>query len=73
MKYLLDTNILIYYLNGDETAIKFIDKNIDNCSISIICVIFSKTGAKLLEVDNYSYYAIVISDFKKNQLLIQDL
>ncbi len=36
MKYLLDTNILIYYLNGDSVAIEFVDKNIDKCAISII-------------------------------------
>ncbi len=35
-KYLLDTNILIYYLNGDKTAIEFVDKNIDMCAMSII-------------------------------------
>jgi len=36
MKYLLDTNILIYYLNGDKTAIGFIDKNLKSCAISSI-------------------------------------
>ncbi len=35
-KYLLDTNILIYYLNGDGIAIEFVDKNIEVCAISII-------------------------------------
>lgn len=34
--YLLDTNILIYYLNNDEKAIKFIDNNITKCAISTI-------------------------------------
>jgi len=36
MKYLLDTNTLIYYLNGDEKAITFIDKNLKECAISTI-------------------------------------
>ena len=36
MKYLLDTNILIYYLNGDKTAIDFVDKNLKSCAISSI-------------------------------------
>jgi len=36
MKYLLDTNMLIYYLNGDETAIDFVDKNLKNSAISSI-------------------------------------
>jgi len=36
MRYLLDTNMLIYYLNGDETAIDFVDKNLKNSAISSI-------------------------------------
>lgn len=36
LKYLLDTNILIYYLNGDEKAIDFVDKNLKSCAISSI-------------------------------------
>ena len=36
MKYLLDTNIIIYYLNGDKKAIEFIDKNLRKCTISHI-------------------------------------
>lgn len=36
LKYLLDTNILIYYLNGDGVAIDFVDKNLKNCAISSI-------------------------------------
>jgi predicted nucleic acid-binding protein len=34
MKYLLDTNIIIYYLNGDEKAIDFVDKNLKISAIS---------------------------------------
>jgi len=36
MKYLLDSNIIIYHLNGDKTATEFIRKNIDSCAISQI-------------------------------------
>jgi len=35
-KYLVDTNIIIYYLNGDHKAIDFIDKNLDDIAISSI-------------------------------------
>ena len=35
-KYLLDTNILIYYLNNDKTAIEFVDNNLKKCAISTI-------------------------------------
>jgi len=36
MKYLLDTNIIIYYLNGDKRAIEFVDNNLKKCAISHI-------------------------------------
>ena len=36
VKYLLDTNILIYYLNGDMKAIDFVDKNFYRAAISSI-------------------------------------
>ena len=36
MKYLLDTNMIIYYLNDDKKAIDFIDTNLKNCAISSI-------------------------------------
>ena len=36
VKYLLDTNIIIYYLNGDNTAIDFIENNLHNSAISSI-------------------------------------
>jgi len=36
MKYLLDTNVLIYYLNGDERAISFVDANLSQSAISAI-------------------------------------
>lgn len=36
MKYLLDSNIIIYHLNGDKIATEFIRKNINSCAISQI-------------------------------------
>ncbi len=36
MKYLIDTNIIIYYLDGDTKAIEFIENNLLYCGISII-------------------------------------
>ncbi len=39
MKYLLDSNILIYHLNGEELATKFLEANKDRCAISRISYI----------------------------------
>ena len=36
MKYLIDSNIIIYYLNGEKEAKYFIDKNIMQSAISLI-------------------------------------
>ncbi|HIP28496.1 MAG TPA: type II toxin-antitoxin system VapC family toxin [Sulfurovum sp.] len=36
LKYLLDTNIIIYYLNNDSTAVDFVDKNLQDIAISSI-------------------------------------
>jgi len=36
MKYLLDSNIIIYYLNGDENIRSFIEQNRSISSISLI-------------------------------------
>ena len=36
MKYLLDSNIIIYYLNGDENIRSFIEENRSISSISLI-------------------------------------
>jgi len=36
IEYLLDTNILIYHLNGDEIASNFIDTHFDKSAISFI-------------------------------------
>lgn len=39
MKYLVDSNILIYHLNGEKVASEFIEKNISVCAISWITYI----------------------------------
>ena len=36
MQYLLDTNIIIYYLNGNKKAIDFVDENLKQSAISSI-------------------------------------
>ena len=37
--YLIDSNIIIYHLNNDETAKEFLFNNIDYCAISIVTYI----------------------------------
>ena len=57
MKYLLDSNIIIYYLNGDKNIHSFITKNRDISTISIITY---------YEVLNYDFSAdeeLVVRDF----------
>ena len=57
MKYLLDSNIIIYYLNGDENIHSFIAKNRDISAISIITY---------YEVLNYDFSVdeeLVVRDF----------
>ena len=39
MKYLIDSNIIIYHLNGNEEATNFITKNIEKSTISRITYI----------------------------------
>lgn len=39
MKYLLDSNIIIYHLNGEDISTKFISENRDVCAISRITYI----------------------------------
>ena len=46
MKYLLDSNIIIYYLNGDKDIYDFIEKNKTLSTISLITY---------YEVLNYSF------------------
>jgi len=56
-KYLLDTNIIIYYLNNDQTAIDFIDSNLDNIAISTITylevLVFSYDAEEDRKVRNF--------------------
>jgi len=39
MKYLIDSNIIIYHLNGENIASEFISSNRDKCAISVITYI----------------------------------
>jgi len=39
MKYLIDSNIIIYHLNGDNRITSFLRENITYCAISIITYI----------------------------------
>ena len=39
MKYLIDSNIIIYHLNGNEEATNFITKNVEKSTISRITYI----------------------------------
>jgi len=57
MKFLLDSNIIIYHLNGDNIASEFIAKNIDQCSISRI------TFVEVLSFDFDENEASNIKDF----------
>ncbi len=87
MKYLLDTNIIIYYLNGDTVAIDFIDKNIDRCAISIITYLevlvypYSKEEEKIIRefLELFKIYNIdmnitnsAIESFRNKKIKIAD-
>ena len=56
-KYLLDTNIIIYYLNNDQTAVDFIDSHLDEIAISSISylevLVFSYTDDEDRKVRNF--------------------
>lgn len=39
LKYLVDSNIIIYHLNNEQTATKFLIENFSDCAISIITYI----------------------------------
>jgi len=36
MKYLIDSNIIIYYLNGEKIVQDFLEKNKSSCTLSLI-------------------------------------
>ena len=35
-RYLVDSNILIYYLGGERAAVEFVRREIDRCAISVV-------------------------------------
>lgn len=57
MKYLLDSNIIIYYLNGDENIHSFIEKNRSISAISII------TYYEVLNYDFSKSEELIVRDF----------
>ena len=57
MKYLLDSNIIIYYLNGDKKIYDFIEKNRVVSAISLI------TYYEVLNYDFSEEEELVVRDF----------
>ncbi|MDY6827704.1 MAG: type II toxin-antitoxin system VapC family toxin [Bacillota bacterium] len=57
MKYLLDSNILIYHLNGESTATDFILENLYECGISQITFVeilsFDFTEQEAYQVETF--------------------
>ena len=76
MKYLLDSNILIYYLNGDEIIRSFLQKNKSECVISSISYYevlnynFSKQEEKIIIDFLQTFVIIDVSMQIINQSLI---
>jgi len=57
MKYLLDSNIIIYYLNGDKNIRSFIEQNGSISAISII------TYYEVLNYDFTTKEELIVRDF----------
>jgi predicted nucleic acid-binding protein len=57
MKYLIDSNILIYHFNGDKTATNFLKDNLKDLAISII------TYTEVLSFDLTDTQKEIIEDF----------
>ena len=64
MKYLIDSNIIIYYLNGNYEAKDFIDKNYLDSAISII------TYYEVLNFDFTSNVEEIVKNFLKRFKII---
>ena len=60
MKYLIDSNIIIYHLNGDQLATEFLLENYQQCLISFISVI------EVLSFDYSSNDRKLVNDFISN-------
>lgn len=52
MRYLVDSNILIYHLNNEAIATNFLTKNIDDCCISQLTYIEVLSFDLALSVEN---------------------
>ena len=60
MKYLIDSNIIIYHLNGDKSATEFLSKNYQYLAISFISII------EVLSFDYSSTERKVVNEFMSN-------
>lgn len=60
MKYLIDSNIIIYYLNGDENIRNFIEQNRSYSTISLI------TYYEVLNYDFSKEEELVVKEFLKS-------
>lgn len=60
MKYLIDSNIIIYYLNGDENIRNFIEQNRSYSAISLI------TYYEVLNYDFSKEEELVVKEFLKS-------
>ena len=60
MKYLVDSNIFIYYLNGDKNIFSFIETNKDKIAISII------TFYEVLNFDFKEEEELAVKSFLEN-------
>ena len=68
MTYLVDTNILIYHLNGCDIATEFLDRHQESCAISCISFIevlsydYSEDDARKVEEFLRSFPILAIHD-----------
>ena len=64
MKYLIDSNILIYNFNGDSVAKEFLKNNLQNSAISII------TYTEVLSFDLNDTQRDIIENFLKEFIIL---
>jgi len=75
-KYLIDTNIIIYHLNGENIATEFLINNIDHCAISRITYIevlsfnFSNEEEKLVKQFLNLFFIIDTNEKIANQSIL---
>ncbi|OGV39820.1 MAG: hypothetical protein A2X48_24280 [Lentisphaerae bacterium GWF2_49_21] len=77
MRYLLDTNIFIYHLNGDIVATDFIQENLKNSSLSFIAYIevlsYKYTPGEELRIRKFlNAFSVIEIKQGNNRSLCQD-